>query len=231
MRTLFHGSDHVVEKPEFGVGRLCNDYGLGFYCTESSDMAKEWAVGRDHDGFANRYSLDDEGLAVVDLNAAGFCTLHWLAVLVAHRTFELRAPLAVEARQYLLQNFAVDVSSVDIVEGYRADDSYFAFAQDFLSGSISYRQLQNAMRLGKLGRQVVLKSKRAFDALAFEGAVSAARSEWLARREQRDSQARERYFDIERNARRKGDLFIAQIIDEGITGEDERLQSECEVGR
>ena len=25
-------------------------------------MAKEWTVGKDHDGFANRYEIDEEGL-------------------------------------------------------------------------------------------------------------------------------------------------------------------------
>ena len=42
--------------------------------------------------------------------------------------------------------------------GYRADDSYFSFASDFINGAISYRQLCNAMCLGKLGQQFVLKS-------------------------------------------------------------------------
>ena len=53
--------------------------------------------------------------------------------------------------------------------GYRADDSYFSFAQDFINGTISYRQLNRAMHLGKLGQQFVLKSKKAFERIAFEG--------------------------------------------------------------
>ena len=32
---LYHGSDHVIEKPEFGAGKKHNDYGKGFYCTEN----------------------------------------------------------------------------------------------------------------------------------------------------------------------------------------------------
>ena len=31
---LYHGSDHVIEKPEFGAGKKHNDYGKGFYCTK-----------------------------------------------------------------------------------------------------------------------------------------------------------------------------------------------------
>ena len=221
---LYHGSDHIVEAPTFGLGKPYNDYGLGFYCTQHPDMAGEWAVGFDHDGFVNEYDFDTNGLKIVDLDAPEFTTLHWLAVLLANRWFDVRAPIANEAREYLLANFSVDLSKADVVEGYRADDSYFTFAQDFINGTISYRQLGNAMRLGELGRQVVVKSERAFSRLQFLDAQEAPRSIWLPRRERRDREAREQYFDHERNARKKGDLFITQIIDEEMGPHDDRLR-------
>ena len=221
---LYHGSDHIVEAPTFGLGKPYNDYGLGFYCTQHPDMAGEWAVGFDHDGFVNEYDFDTNGLKIVDLDAPEFTTLHWLAVLLANRWFDVRAPIANEAREYLLANFSVDLSKADVVEGYRADDSYFTFAQDFINGTISYRQLGNAMRLGELGRQVVVKSERAFSRLQFLDAQEALRSIWLPRRERRDREAREQYFDHERNARKKGDLFITQIIDEEMGPNDDRLR-------
>lgn len=221
---LFHGSDHIVDAPKFGLGKAYNDYGLGFYCTQHPDMAGEWAVGFDHDGFINEYAFDVNGLRIVDLDAPEFTVLHWLAVLLKNRWFDVRAPIANEAREYLLANFSVDLSNADVVEGYRADDSYFTFAQDFINGTISYRQLGNAMRLGDLGRQVVVKSERAFTRLEFSGAQVAPRSIWLPRRERRDREAREGYFDRERNARKKGDLFITQIIDEEMGPDDSRLR-------
>ena len=61
VKTIWHGSDKIIERPEFGRGKPYNDYGLGFYCTESAEMAMEWGVGADHDGFANRYLLDCDG--------------------------------------------------------------------------------------------------------------------------------------------------------------------------
>ena len=221
---LYHGSDHIVEAPAFGLGKPYNDYGPGFYCTQHPDMAGEWAVGFDHDGFVNEYDFDTNGLKIVDLDAPEFTTLHWLTVLLANRWFDVRAPIANEAREYLLANFSVDLSKADVVEGYRADDSYFTFAQDFINGTISYRQLGNAMRLGELGRQVVVKSKRALSRLQFLVAHEAPRPVWLPRRERRDREAREQYFDHERNARKKGDLFITQIIDEEMGPNDDRLR-------
>ena len=221
---LFHGSDHIVDVPAFGLGKPYNDYGLAFYCTRQYDMAGEWAVGYDHDGFINTYTFDTSDLSVVDLDAPEFTTLHWLAVLLANRWFDVRSPLANEARNYLLANFSVDLSGVDVIEGCRADDSYFTFAQDFINGTISYRQLGNAMHLGHLGKQVAVRSKRAFFRLEFKGAEEAPRSVWLPRRQQRDRDARERYFSRERNARKKGDLFIVQIIDEEMGPDDDRLR-------
>lgn len=32
--VIYHGSDHIIDKPKFGVGKEDNDYGSGFYTTE-----------------------------------------------------------------------------------------------------------------------------------------------------------------------------------------------------
>ena len=75
--------------------------------------------------------------------------------------------LALEAKEYLIESFSVDYNKYDAIIGYRAGDSYFSFAQDFINGTISYRQLNNAMHLGKLGLQFVLKSEKAFEKINF----------------------------------------------------------------
>ena len=169
IQRIFHGSDHIIERPLFGYGKAYNDYGLGFYCTDSIDMAREWGASRLKDGFANIYDIEIDGLAILDLNDSDKCILNWLAVLLRNREFDTSSNLAFDARNYILDNFLIDYSKADIMLGYRADDSYFSFAQDFLNGAISYRQLNNAMHLGKLGRQIVLKSEKAFDRVRFVG--------------------------------------------------------------
>ena len=60
---VFHGSEHIVEKPVFHGGKKSNDYGYGFYTTESFDLAKEWACAKNTDGYANRYELNMDGLS------------------------------------------------------------------------------------------------------------------------------------------------------------------------
>ena len=51
---IYHGSENIIEKPEYGKGKPYNDYGRGFYCTEYIDFAKEWACDEKHGGYANQ---------------------------------------------------------------------------------------------------------------------------------------------------------------------------------
>lgn len=224
IRQLFHGSTSIIEKPQFGYGKVYNDYGLGFYCTDSLEMAKEWGVAQNRNGYANSYELDCEGLKILDLNGPSFNILHWLAVLLENREFDVPSGLALEAKEYILNTFRVDYQSQDAIIGYRADDSYFSFAQDFINGTISYRQLNNAMHLGRLGQQFVLKSKQAFDRIQFLGYEVAEHDEWYAKKMLRDRSARREYFSVERNKRQRGDLYITQILDEEMKPDDERLR-------
>ena len=224
VRRLYHGSSHIVDQPMYGYGKPYNDYGLGFYCTEDLNMAMEWGVDRNRDGYANCYEMDCEGLKILDLNDPQYCILHWLRILLENREFDVPSSLAFDAKEYLLNTFDIAYKSYDAIIGYRADDSYFSFAQDFLNGTISYRQLNNAMHLGRLGQQFVLKSKRAFEQIRFTGSEIARSDAWYAKKVLRDRTARREYFSVERNRRQRGDLYITQILDEEMKPDDPRLR-------
>lgn len=224
LKMLYHGSSQIIQKPIFGYGKAYNDYGLGFYCTDNLEMAKEWGVGKDQNGYANCYELECDGLQILDLNDERYCILHWLTLLLKNREFDVPSGLTLEAKEYLLKNFSIEYEQYDAIIGYRADDSYFSFAQDFINGTISYRQLNNAMHLGKLGQQFVLKSRTSFERLRFVGYEIAESGEWYTKKMARDKTARREYFDVERNRRQRGDLYIAQIMDEEMMPGDPRLQ-------
>ena len=220
--TLYHGSEARIERPVFGVGNPANDYGLGFYCTLDRDLACEWAVAEYRSGFANRYELETDGLTILDLNGPEYCTLHWLAVLVENREFDMKYPQQRMAAEYLMQNFRVAYDLTDVIVGYRADDSYFSFAKDFLNNTLSYPQLQRAMKLGSLGNQFVLKSPRAFGRLAFREAVAAKWDEWYPSKKQRDDDARTRYRQMRQTFDPK-DLTMVDILREGLKHGDPKL--------
>lgn len=218
---IFYGSKDIIDKPIYGYGKKHNDYGLGFYCTEVVDLACEWAVDINRDGYVNSYELDIDDLKILNLDQ--YSVLHWLTVLLENRVFNISSSLAHEAKDYLIKNFSLPYREYDVIIGYRADDSYFAFAQDFLSGVISYQQLAKAMKYGNLGKQVVLISEKAFSNIKFVSSELAKSSVYYLKKKNRDSKARIDYFDSRINKRNKGDLFILQIIDEEIKPNDPRL--------
>lgn len=224
MKILYHGSEHVIEAPIFGYGKKYNDYGLGFYCTDNLEMAKEWAVDFQRDGYVNCYEIDCSKLEVLYLNGEEYGILHWLAILLQNREFDVPSGLALEAKEYISRYFLLDYERYDAILGYRADDSYFSFAQDFLNGTISYRQLNRAMYLGKLGHQFVLKSEKAFQHLLYNGCEKVSCEEWYTKKMLRDKKARHAYFNEERNRRERGDIYITQILDEEMKADDLRLR-------
>lgn len=219
--TLYHGSERIVNEPAFGKGKEHNDFGLGFYCTESEELAKEWAVSSLRDGFCNRYTLDTEYLKVLNLNSPDYTILNWIAVLVEHRLFSIKTPVARRAKRYLIDNFAINVNAYDLITGYRADDSYFDYAESFLNNAISVEQLARAMRLGKLGEQIVIKSKYAFSKLHYEGFDIAEREAYYVLRKARDDEANRLYWEMQ-EAESDG-LYIQDIIRGGITNDDSRI--------
>ena len=234
---IFHGSVNRIEKPLFGEGKPYNDYGRGFYCTEHVELAKEWACSTGSDGYANRrtkqaqrpsslglclarrrktivnhYRLDMEGLSVLNLNTPEYNILNWLAILLENRKFNVAAGLPQRAKAYLLENFKVDYKNCDIIIGYRANDSYFSYAGDFVNGTLSLSDLSEAMRLGKLGEQVVLKSRKTFDALTFVEAVEAPHEQYFAKYRQRDEEARGKYRQIASKPMAEDETYAIDII-------------------
>lgn len=222
--TIFHGSEYIIEKPEYGKESKFNDYGQGFYCTEHIELAKEWACTSEAGGYANKYTIDCNGLFVLNLSGDEYNILNWLAVLLENRRFEIGTEIGIKARDYLLSNFLPDYKEADIIKGYRADDSYFSFARSFVTNSLSLRQLSRAMHLGDLGQQIVIKSKRAFDRLKYEGYEIANGDEYFGRRKRRDDAAREAYrLELSAGADTAGDVFVMDIIRQGWRNEDVRI--------
>ena len=70
----------------------------------------------------------------------------------------------------------------------------------------------------------MLKSKKAFEQIQFRGADIALAEKWYAKKELRDKSARREYFDLEKNRRQKGDIYITQIMDEEMRADDLRLR-------
>lgn len=135
----------------------------------------------------------------------------------------IEKPIFGQGNFYLRENFLIDLSNFDAIIGYRADDSYFSFAKAFLSNAISYKQLQFAMKLGKLGEQIMIKSQKAFDLIQFKGYEIAESKIYLPLRTKRDSEARTQFKNLLDEDDISG-LFIRDLILQKVKNDDERLR-------
>ena len=222
--TIYHGSREKRPCPIFGFGKTKNDYGQGFYCTETLELAKEWACADGNDGFANKYELNTVGLSILHLNSPDYHILNWLSILLDNRTFNISGGIASRAKEYIMGHFLPDYKGYDVIIGYRADDSYFAYAGDFVDNTLSIENLRAAMELGKLGEQVVLISKKAFDALTFVEAIPASGAEYYQKYTQRDKAARDDYRILRDNSLPEDGTYVMDIIRGKWENDDARLR-------
>ncbi len=223
--TLLHGSNNIIESPNLKSGKFDNDYGQGLYCTKDEALAAEWACKDNTDGYVNFYKLKIDDLTELNLLKGEYNILNWMAILLSHRTFTLRSEVSNDAKKYLIKNFGINLSPYDLVTGYRADDSYFAYATAFIENSIPLRTLNYALRLGNLGVQTALVSKKAFDNLTFEKSTQVNREIYYPKFISRDVTARETYKkSLSKKKPYKDDIFMIDILREGMKNDDPRIQ-------
>lgn len=168
-RIIYHGSEFIIEKPEYLKGNIHNDYGLGFYCTSNKSLAKEWGARRSGYGFINSYSIRDDNLKILDLTKPPYNdVLYWISLLMHNREIsnDLKNNFPRELK-YLKDKYLLDISKFDIVIGYRADDSYFRFPESFVRSEITLESLNDVFFAGELGKQYVLISQKAFNSVRF----------------------------------------------------------------
>lgn len=221
---LYHGSSHIIEQPVYGFGNKKNDYGLGFYCTESIELAKEWACTSEMNGYVNQYEFIMDGLSLLDLNDGSYHILNWLAILLENRVFQIRSDVASQGLEYIMSNFMPDYRKYDVIKGYRADDSYFAFANAFLNNTLSLSKLEKAMVLGKLGEQIVMISDKAFHNIKYMNFLSVEKEIYYPKKMARDLAAREEFRRERSTNTSENEIYLIDIIRERWENDDTRLQ-------
>lgn len=222
---LFHGSSNKIETPSYLLGKPNNDYGKGFYCTQDIELAKEWARKQNTDGYVNEYNLDLNGLRILDLLNGEYNILNWIALLLKYRTFTIEDEIALDAKEYILKHYFIDLPNYDVAIGYRTDDSYFSFAYSFVSNSLPLKGLTKALELGKLGTQFALISKKAFTQLKYISSEKVDERAYFPKFSSRDSLARDTYKKvIKKQKSYKDDIFVMDILRQEIKEDDPSIQ-------
>ena len=220
---LYHGSEFVVEKPLYKFGKKNNDYGQGFYCTEDEELAKEWACKNNNDGYINEYELKTDNLKILNLLDEKYNILNWIALLLKNRYFLTNDLISQQAKEYIINNFSIDISKYDVVIGYRADDSYFTSAQSFINNSLSIESLNKALRLGNLGIQIVLISEKSFQNIKYISSKKVDKNIYCKKYTIRDKSARDDYKNLVAT-NILDSIYIIDIIRKGIKNDDPSLR-------
>lgn len=195
---IYHGNKDKSLIPTYNYGKSNNDYGIGFYTTPDKELAKEWAwsmYGHGDIGYVHTFSISVQGLNILDLTRRD--SLHWIAELLYNRRINIdpaeNTPVSRNIKRFI-GKYKLNTSIYDIIIGYRADDSYFRYAEAFAYGNLYKETLERVLRLGELGIQVCFKSNRAFQKLQKVN-VESVPIKYKTRYKDRDDRARAAYYD------------------------------------
>lgn len=161
---LYHGSDHVVEKPAYGEGKPDNDYGSGFYTTRIKERADDWAlIYGTENAVVSQYQINLSNMDVLYLDDYG--PMAWIAEVICNRG--VTSMIAREFSDEFVSRYKVNTNDADLIVGYRADDSYGDVIESFMSGEITVDEVKKLFYKGELGEQYFIKSHKAFKRLQY----------------------------------------------------------------
>lgn len=212
--TVYHGTKDSMLKADFNFNNRNNDYGKGFYTTPYPKLGKEWAYASyasGNKGYLYEYSIDLTDMEVLDLTSKD--SVHWVAELITNRTINTDNREALkDTIELFKKKYKLDTSRTDVIIGYRADDSYFTYAEDFLSGAIYKDTLDSALRNGDLGIQVFIKSEKAFKALKLLSGPIEVPEKYKVFFEKRDKNARKKYQEDMKNQVSRNKVRVSDLL-------------------
>ena len=193
--TLYHGSPNETLVPTYGKGEEKHDYGRGFYLTPDIELAREWAVCNDTEGYLYQVDLDVTDLDILDFDQ--YDPKAWIAELMSHRD----ADSSVRYRRFapvFVEKYRIDTSPYDVIKGWRADSSYFLIAKRFVRDELDASLLSDALRLGDLGQQYCIKSEKAFKLIhrKYQPIEKIDQQVYLARYNERDLNSRKSLLEL-----------------------------------
>ena len=144
MRTLYHGSWTVVDRPQAALGRRNLDFGRGFYLSGLRSQAERWArlvterKTRAGTPQLNVYRFDDDAARSCRWLRFEAYDLAWLDFVVACRAGK-------------------DVwKQYDIVEGGVANDNVIDTVEDYTMGIITAEQALGQLRYKAVNHQLCI---------------------------------------------------------------------------
>jgi len=126
---IYHGSDNIIDKPNYEGGRKFSDFGRGFYATTNIEMAKSWATRRkDKPAYVNKYMFNVDGLNSLTLDL----DIHWILFIAYNRGLILNDEI-----NHILNKKYENIHEYDVIIGPTADDKMFDTLNLFFNNNIT----------------------------------------------------------------------------------------------
>ena len=150
---LFHGSKNGIDEISYNGSRNDCDFGAGFYLTKSYESALSF-VESNTESSIYAYKLDLNNLNIVELESS----IEWM-LLICH----YRKQLNISSK---FEEIVKKVENADVVIAPIADNKMFEILNEFENGLITTVQALHALSASRLGKQYVIRTKKAVDNLA-----------------------------------------------------------------
>lgn len=155
---LYHGSKRGIKgniDPHYIQNRKTCDFGQGFYLGDKPDQPKGLIASREN-GRYYEIEYDISGLAVKEFKDSYIDKVDWALFIAYNRNPELFNKYPILAQRYQIYN-----DSYDVIIGLIADDSMMPTLNKFFSGDSTDKVMIDCLKYVKLGKQYVLKTKKA----------------------------------------------------------------------
>ena len=213
MTTLYHGNNKIIERPTTDMIHYACGFGQGFYLTPDEERAREYAVSMGVDGYVSTYNIDLDKYSILDLTVDGENPLNWISMIAANRSIDATSIEALSAKRFLVDNYTPK-GDYDIVMGCRCDGVYTRVATDFINGRLSYRNLRRMINVGEL--QYAIINENVLDDIQFVGSSFVASSIMYPKKDVTYQKKLDGYNKRLNAPSRDGDLYIADIMKNGI---------------
>lgn len=150
-KIIFHGARNTIEgniSPFYG--RENNDFGMGFYCGETSEQASSF-ISRFPNSSIYMIKFNDNDLKKVDFDV----NQEWMLAIAY-----FRGTLNEYEKHPLIKKIVDKVKNADYIYAPIADNRMYRIIEQFIDGFITDEQCKHCLAATNLGKQFVFLTEK-----------------------------------------------------------------------
>ena len=152
---LFHGSKYGLRQIQYDGSRKNCDFGEGFYLGETYDNAVCFVCENDNSSVYS-FKLSSSKLNVVEFA----CSLEWMLAICYYR-----GTIKEYSDAKIVKQIIEKVENADVIIAPIADNRMFYIMSLFANGDINSEVAVHSLSASFMGKQIVLKTKKALNSL------------------------------------------------------------------